>query len=50
MTSEVSGDAAVGSFGEGHLSHRRRQRYQPEDEERGESLLSPRFRREQGLF
>ena len=50
MTSEVSGDAAVGSFGEGHLSHRRRQRYQPEDEEGGESLLSPRLRREQGLF
>ena len=38
MTSEVSGDAAVGGFGEGHLPHRRRQRYKPEDEERGERM------------
>ena len=46
MTSEASGDETVRSFGEGNLPHRRRQRHKSEDEEGGESLLSPRLWRE----
>ena len=46
MTSEASGDETVGSFGKSDMPHCRRQRYEPEIEEGGESLLSPRLRRQ----